>query len=409
MKCPNCSNELSPGEVFCGQCGTPNILPAQPTEMVNTSQSRHGLLSGKYNIVTPPPSATYKSGLLSPSNNQPAVSPPGRQQRDVFSQDPTEPMPPLPDNGQNYPTTYPEQSVAETSKTGYPGAGQYSSPLQPSQSANYTGNVYPPIQSLPPGHGYSMPPRFTPPPQKPRSNVILIISCISLALAIIIFAAFGAFYLLRTNSSAKTHPTANQNASPTSVATPTSVPSPSPTPSPTPSPSPALTTTPAPDAGFAWCDTTCTSNGFSVEYPATWLQKPTSDSTGTQFTNPSQSDEFAAFKTPGTTTLTADQLVSSDLKGFFSQPGNITPTPAPSSNTTIGGENWVYQTAYYQVNGQTERIEVYATVHQGKAYIIELDAPNAQFDAVNMQFFESMLGRFQFQQSTAQYAYDVLD
>jgi len=93
--------------------------------------------------------------------------------------------------------------------------------------------------------------------------------------------------------------------------------------------------------------------------------------------------------------------VSSDLNGFFSRLGSITPTPTPSSNTTIGGENWVYQTASYQLNGQTERIEVYATVHQGKAYTIELDAPNAQFDAVNMQFFETMLGRFQFQQATA--------
>jgi len=399
MKCPNCGNELSPGEVFCGQCGTPNILPAQPTETMNTPQSRHGLLSGKYNIVMPPPSSTYKSGFVPPSNNQPAVSPPGSQQQDVFYRDSAEATPALEDNGQNYATAYPPQSLAGTPMTDYPGAGQYASPMHLSQSANYTGTVYPPSQPLLPGQGYGMPPGFTPPPKKQRNNQILIISCIFLALAIIIFGVFGAFYLLRTNSSGKTHPSANQNASPTSIATPTSVPSPSPTFSPTASPSPTLTTTPAPDAGFTWCDTICTSNGFSVEYPSAWLQKQTSDSTGTQFTNPTQSDEFAAFKTPGATTLTADQLVSSDLHSFFSQTSNIPPTPTPSSNTTIGGENWVYQTAYYQLNGQAERIEVYATVHQGKAYIIELDAPNAQFDAVNMQFFEIMLGRFQFQQA----------
>jgi hypothetical protein len=40
---------------------------------------------------------------------------------------------------------------------------------------------------------------------------------------------------------------------------------------------------------------------------------------------------------------------------------------------------------------------VYATVHQGKAYIIELQAPDAQFDSANTQYFEAMLGRFQFQ------------
>src|SRR5215469_16800191 len=137
MKCPNCGNELSPGEVFCGQCGTPNILPAQPTEMVNTPQSRHGLLSGKYNIVTSPPSATYKSGLLPPSNNQPAASPPGTQQQGGFYQDSTEAMSALLDNGQNYPTAYPQQSLAGAPITGYPGTGQYSSPMQPAQGASY--------------------------------------------------------------------------------------------------------------------------------------------------------------------------------------------------------------------------------------------------------------------------------
>ncbi len=145
------------------------------------------------------------------------------------------------------------------------------------------------------------------------------------------------------------------------------------------------------------CDTTCTSNGFSVEYPGAWLQKPTSDSTGTQFANPSQLDEFAAFKTPGITTMNAGQLVNSDLNNFSSQPGYIAPTPTPSSNATIGGENWSYQIAYYQLNSQTERIEIYATVHQGKAYIIELQALDTQFDAVNTQYFERMLVRFQFQ------------
>jgi len=43
------------------------------------------------------------------------------------------------------------------------------------------------------------------------------------------------------------------------------------------------------------------------------------------------------------------------------------------------------------------RIEVYATIHQGKAYIIELQALDSQFDAVNTQYFERMLVRFQFQ------------
>lgn len=399
MKCPNCGNELSLEEVFCGQCGTPIMPSAQPTEMINTPPSRQGLLSGGYNAAMSPPSGTYKSGMLPPPDYQSAVRPAGPQQQGGFYQDPTEAMSALPPNHvQNYPTAYPRQSYAGTPMPGgYSGAGQYAPQMQPSQSGNYTGTIYPPTQPFPTEQGYGMPPGFTPPPPKQRSNVALLVMCIFLALAIIAVGAFGAVYLLRNNASGNTH-TSNQNATATSIPTPTLVPSPSPTPSPIPSPSPALTPTPAPDSGFTWCDATCTSNGFSVEYPSAWLQKPTSDSTGTQFTNPSQSDEFAAFKTPGATSMNAGQLVNSDLNNFSSQPGYNAPTPTPSSNATIGGENWSYQTAYYQLNGQTEHIEVYATVHQGKAYIIELQALDAQFGAANTQYFESMLGRFQFQQ-----------
>jgi hypothetical protein len=97
------------------------------------------------------------------------------------------------------------------------------------------------------------------------------------------------------------------------------------------------------------------------------------------------------------TSMDAGQLVNNDLSNFSSQPGYTAPTPSSSSNATIGGENWSYQIAYYQLNGQTTRIEVYATVHQGKAYIIELQAIDSSFEMVNTQYFERMLAIFQFQ------------
>lgn len=397
MKCLNCGNELSPEEVFCGQCGTPIIPSVQSTEKVNTPPSRQGLLSGGHNTVMPPPSGSYNPGIAPLPGNQSALRQPGTQKQTGFYHDPTEAMSVLPPNhGQNYPTAYPTQGYSGTPMPGgYSAAGQYSPQIQPFQGGNYTGTVYPPTPQFSTDQGYGMPPRFTPPPRKQRSGIALLLVGICLALAIIAVGAFGAVYLIHNNSSGRTH-TTNLNSTPTTIVTPTLAPSPSPTPSPTPSPSPALTTTPAPDAGYTWCDTTCTSNGFLVEFPGTWSQKPTSDSLGTQFLNPSQPDEFAAFKTPGATTMTADQLVSSDLNTFSSQPGYAPPSPTTSTNATIGGENWVYQTAHYQLNGQSERIEVYATVHLGKAYIIELEALDAQFDIVNMQYFGTMLGRYQF-------------
>jgi zinc ribbon protein len=399
MRCPNCGNELSVDEAFCGLCGTPVTSPSQPTAMVNPPPSRQGLLSGGYNNTISSPPNTNRSGMLPPADNQSAVRSPGPQQRGGFYQEPTEAMSALPPNQVQQYTIYPQQGyTGAPMPDGYSGAGQYAPQMQPYQGGNYTGTLYPPTQSFPTGQGYGAPPGFTPPPPKQSTHLALIITSICIVLAIITIGAFGTVYLLRNGTSSKTQPTTN--ATPTSIPTPTTVPSPSPTttPSPTPSPSPTLIPTPAPDPGFTLCDTTCTSNGFSVEYPSAWSQKTTSDSTGTQFTNPSQLDEFAAFKTPGTTSSTAGQLVNTDLTNNFSSlPGYIAPTPAPSSNATIGGENWYFQTAFYQSNGQAERIEVYATVHQGKAYIIELQALDAQFDAANTQYFERMLARFQFQ------------
>ena len=119
-----------------------------------------------------------------------------------------------------------------------------------------------------------------------------------------------------------------------------------------------------------------------------------------RFTNPSASDQYAEFKTPGATTSNASQLVTNDLQTTFaSLPGYTAPTS--SSTTTIGGENWIYETAYYQLNGQQEQVQVYATVHQQNGYIIELQAATSQFPTVNSQYFVTMLDRFQFQQPTA--------
>ena len=112
------------------------------------------------------------------------------------------------------------------------------------------------------------------------------------------------------------------------------------------------------------------------------------------FTNPSAQDQYAGFKTPGVTSQNANDLVTSDLQTNF----HVTPTTL--STTTIGGETWAYGLAYYQSPSNVqEQVEVFATVHQQKAYIIELQAPKNQFMNVNTQYFEKMLGSFQFVQS----------
>jgi hypothetical protein len=84
---------------------------------------------------------------------------------------------------------------------------------------------------------------------------------------------------------------------------------------------------------------------------------------------------------------------------FGSQPGYTAPTPPAAANATIGGAPWyAIATDYNDTQNQPVHVEVYATVYQGKAYIIELQAPNTnnQFDSVKQQYFVNMLVKFQF-------------
>lgn len=392
MRCPNCSNEISLDETFCGQCGTPIALSAKPVDPTQ----RQGLLSSGYYGSTSSTSVPSRTGMSSPITNQSPMMPSAPQQNG-FHQDPTEAMTALPTQPvQGYSAQYAQQFGNSMASNGYSGTGQYAPQMQPLQSGNYTATMYPTTQTSANGQGNGASPSITPPSPKKQNNTTLIILSVCIVVALIAILAFGASFFLHNNTANK-EPITQPNATATSIPTPTVAPSPSPTATPSPTPSPTLTPTSTPDTGFTLCNNICTSNGFSVEYPSSWSQSPTTDSTGTQFTNPSQTDELAAFKTPGMTSMDAGQLVNNDLSNFSTQPGYTTPTPTASSNATIGGENWSYQIAYYQLNGQNTRIEVYATVHQGKAYIIELQAIDSNFDMVNTQYFERMLARFQFQ------------
>src|SRR5947209_503963 len=235
MRCPNCGNEVGPQEAFCGQCGTPNMPPARPTEMVNTPSPRSGLLSG-YNTTTSYPYNSPTSSSAGPlPPNQQQVWPTGPQQQSEFYQQPTEAIStPSPNNGQVYPAGYPQ--------TGF-GTGQYNPQMQSVQTGSYTGTGYQQPPSFPSGQGYGYPgapPRFTPPPPKQRSG-ILVFASVCLVVALLTVIAFGALYLFRDHSPSKTQTAPTTTAAPTSAPTPTAVPSPSPTATDTPTPSPSPT------------------------------------------------------------------------------------------------------------------------------------------------------------------------
>jgi hypothetical protein len=430
MKCPKCGNELGQDEAFCGQCGTATMQPGQATEMMQAPPS--GPLNAIYyngNSAPPPtpgsypknptpgmyPSSDiYKTQLAPtpgnaapPGPNQSAVRPPasGPQQPTNFYQDATEAMsmPQMPPAaGQVFPNSYSQQNYGSMPVPGnYPVGSQVQG--QPFQQGNFTQHPYPstpPFQPAP-GQSYSygnQPPQATPPPKK-HNNAFLVVAIVLLVLALIAAAILGTLFVLNRHSTPQASLT--PTPVPTTLPTPTTAPNPTPTPvTPTPVPSPTVAPTATPFTGYSWCGTACSTNGFVVQYPIGWNQQQTQDNTGLQFLNPAQQDEYAAFKTPGVTTSTADALIMNDLQANFATKPGYTP-PTGTQSTTIGGVTWVYQIASYQLNNQPEQIEVYATVYQGKGYVIELQAASSQYSTVNTQYFATMIGSFQFYQSTS--------
>jgi hypothetical protein len=114
--------------------------------------------------------------------------------------------------------------------------------------------------------------------------------------------------------------------------------------------------------------------------------------------NPSLMDEIANFKSAITTAHSPEDLIAADLNSQFANQQNYL-APTSSSNAWIDGAKWLNESASYQLNNQTEDVEIFAIVYQQRSYIIELQAPDSLFNQINTQYFEMMLGRFQFQQS----------
>ncbi|GAC1378962.1 MAG: hypothetical protein NVS4B7_05410 [Ktedonobacteraceae bacterium] len=341
---------------------------------------------------------------------QPTIQPSGSQQTG-FYQDATEAISALPNsNPQSFQPGYQQGLPGTPAQGNYAGPGQYGPPMQqPFQAGTYTQHgSYSQVPPFVPGQsygGYGVQPHLTPPPPKQHINPVLVFASVLLALALVAAIIFSAIYLTRE------HPAPKVVITPTPISTtapsPTSMPSPTPTntptPTPTPIPSPTAVPTPAPDANFSWCGSVCTANSFMVEFPNGWNQGLTSDKTGVQFLNPTQPDVYANFRvSQAQANSNANELIDTDLQHYYASQSNYV-APTSKSTTAFGKDNWTwtYAIANYQLNGQNERVEVFATIHLDKSYVIELQATEMQFGNVNTQFFATMFNRFQFVQSTS--------
>ncbi len=157
----------------------------------------------------------------------------------------------------------------------------------------------------------------------------------------------------------------------------------------------ALPTSP-PDTRFTWCNQLCAPNGFQVEFPSGWEQRPPSTGPGAQFVNNDKPEMIAIFKSLSTSPANANVLVNDDLASYQVIPGYTPPNPKDNGTTTIGGENWIYMMAKYTINDQPVHITVLGTVHKGKGYLIELQSFEKDYNQANQTYFVPMTGRFQF-------------
>lgn len=426
MRCPRCGNEVNQEEAFCGQCGTPITsqanLSSESDKTIATQSVRSGLLSayGNNPPVTPsnftpaqqqtnvPQTPSMPGGNASSFRRPPFQSmntinqdenQSSPQQQNEFYQDATEAMGALPHRTAQFDPAYPQQDFPGMQSSGNNYAtGQYVPQADPLQVGNFGTQSYTQHPSMP-NQGFGTRIQPTPPPQQQKSSMVILIASICCVVLLIGAIALGSFFLTRgqPNNQQASQQTPSPAATVAPTPSPTPSPSPSPTPSPTvaPSPSPTTAPTPAPDAGFAWCGQQCTASGFQTEYPATWQLGPASSANGAQFSNPAQLDQYTVIKGLGSTTSDAQTLINNDLQTNFASKPSYTP-PGTTTTAIIGGETWIQATAYYQGDSQQEQVQVYATVHQGNGYVIELNAPTSQFPTVTAQAFTNIVGKFQF-------------
>lgn len=177
------------------------------------------------------------------------------------------------------------------------------------------------------------------------------------------------------------------------------------------------TTTPLPALGYQWF--TDHTDGFTLQYPVGWVSK--SNTPGAEFLDNEASPVYwmqvllpgsATSAGPTTDPNDAGVWVNYELDNLSRQvlPENFQRLPDSAGAMTLAGEQWRHGAALISTSIATGtitagtattsttriRVEVYATLHDGKPYIINLLAPDEQFSAGVTTYFTPMLQSFAF-------------
>jgi hypothetical protein len=181
---------------------------------------------------------------------------------------------------------------------------------------------------------------------------------------------------------------------------------PTPTATPAPTITPAPTATPVPIDGFQFYRDPA--NHYIIQYPLNWMVSSDNTSQGIEFCDDCNNPGYIVqVNTPSNlgdvgpppNQNTAADWVTYALNGLAShlQSGTLT-TLGPQTPIVIGGDVWQSGGAVVSDSsgGTRFRVQVYATVYDGKPYILVLSTTDDRFTAGTIQFFGPMLQSFEF-------------
>jgi hypothetical protein len=157
-------------------------------------------------------------------------------------------------------------------------------------------------------------------------------------------------------------------------------------------------------------------DGFTLQAPQSWTCAGTNP--GIECRDDADAPNYKAqIQLPGDWTVPGGQPNSNDaspwvnyaLNAFSETPGQVFErTPGPASTVTINGVRWQTSGGLISVDTTSQdgaptatppihiRVQVYATIHNDKPYLIALYSTDEQFTFAKDQYFQPMLRSFQF-------------
>jgi hypothetical protein len=154
------------------------------------------------------------------------------------------------------------------------------------------------------------------------------------------------------------------------------------------------TSTPPAKAGFTYY--TETVSGFQTQYPTNWEHIP--QNPGVEFDDSAQNPTYILqilVPTEGSDSTT--DWVQYEMNNLRQNAGTTGfQQTAGTQQAIIGGVTWTGGAATLQQGTTTIAVQVYATVHKDRAYIINMLAANTSLEAARAQYFNSILDSFNF-------------